>query len=343
MRKTIKDVARETGFSISTVSLALSNKESRVSAATRQLVREAAKEMNYRPNQLASGLITRRTNMLGIILPDISNDFFARIAKGAGYEADLNNHSLMLFDTNDNPDKDIHAINTLVEHSADGILLTSSAVGNTDRLSDCLDMCDRDNIPVVLVDRESDIVEAHTVMIDQELGGYIAAKHLLDYGHKRIGCITGPMVTSSSKKRLFGYIKAIQEKGITFDSSLVLEGDYNTKCGYELAEKLVDKDITAIFAFNDLIAYGAYWYLREKNFSVPGDISIIGFDDIHFSQFIETPLSTVHQPVFDIGREAVSKLIRMINKESVDMKTIFNPELKVRASTAFYKERSIAV
>jgi len=321
-------------MSVSTVSLALSDKKSRVSAVTKQRVRAAAKEMNYRPNLLASGLITRKTKILGLILPDIINDFFAKVAKGAGFAADPMGYNLMLFDTNGSPDKDEQAIYALLEHGTDGILLTNSVVGHSNRLSDCLKECEKESVPILLVDRLLDDFEAHCLVSDQELGGYMATRHLLEYGHKRIGCITGPVVDSATQKRLYGYHKALKEFNIPFDPSLIVEGDYSTDCGYELVKPLLMEDVTAIFAFSDLTAYGAYRYLFENGIDVPGTVSLIGYDDLEYSRFMGKPLTTVRQPAYDIGRGSVAKLIRMINDEPVEKITILEPELVIRASTA---------
>ena len=337
MRTTIKDISQETGLSIATISLALSEKPSRVSKETKRLVREAAKRLNYRPNHLALGLATQRTKMLGIIMPDISNAYFAKIAKGACHEADSKGYNLTFCDTENNPDKDVRAVNMLLERGADGIMLICSNYGQNDRLAECIDMCNQEDVPMVLIDRIPAHAEFHAVTLNHELGGYIATSHLLEMGHTRIGCITGSTYSDSSNKRVYGYIKALQERSISFDSSLIAEGDYYTDCGYELAKPLLDQGVTAIFAFNDLIAYGVYRYLNEKNLEVPDDISLIGFDDIYLSQIIPTPLTTIRQPTYEIGRESVSKLIKTINKEPAERITTFEPEIVIRESTKQYK------
>jgi len=334
MRATIKDIARETGLSVSTVSLALSDKRSRVSPVTKQRVRAVAERMEYRPNQLASGLITRKTRLLGLVQPDLSNFFHAKMAKGAGYEADSQNYNLMLFDTDGDPDKDIQAINTLLEHRAEGILLIHSVVGDPSRLSACLKECRNASTPVVQVGRALDYNETNSVVADLELGGYMATKHLLDYGHQRIGCITGPMVTESTQKRLTGYRKALQDHGIPYDSSLIAEGDYMTECGFKLVAPLIESNVTAIFAFSDLMTFGAYQGLRQRKIDVPGRISLIGFDATYHVPLMDKTITTVLQPAFDIGRTSVSKLIKLINHEPVEKKTVFTPELFIGESTA---------
>ena len=333
MRTTIKDVAREANLSVSTVSLALSDKPSRVSLQTKKRVQDTAARLNYRPNHNALGLVTRKTKMLGIILPDIGNVFFALMAKGASKEADKYQHSLSVFDTDWNPDKDIQAVNMMLERGADGILLTCSTLSHSDRLSECIELCAAENVPLMIADQIPDYVPAHSITINQELGGYVTTSHLLDLGHERIGCITGAMTASSSQKRLYGYIRALQERNIVFDSALIAEGDYKAESGYELTKPLLDQGVSAIFAFNDMIAYGVMRYMSEIKKNVPNDLSLVGFDDIYFSQMMQTPLTTIRQPAFELGRTAVRKLLKMINGEPVERRTVFEPELIIREST----------
>ena len=333
MRATLKDIARETGFSVSTVSLALSGKESRLAKETIQEIEDKAKEMRYRPNQMALGLLARKTNMLGIVMPDVSHEFFSKLVKGANNEAEAHHYGLMISDTDNNPDKEDEAISMLLEYGADGIILISTNSEKSERLIDTLETCDIDDVPIVLVDRTPSDFPAFSVVLDQEQGGYLATSHLLSLGHKKIGCITSQKSEDSSWKRLEGYLKAMQEYDVPIDPSVIIEGDYTKDCGYELSKPLIANGATAIFAFNDLIAFGAYRYIREIGLSIPNDISLIGFDDVHFSGIIDPPLSTICQPIYDVGRAATSKLIRLINREQVESRTVFNSELVVRQST----------
>lgn len=341
MRTTIKDVAREANLSVSTVSLALSDKPSRVSPKTKRKVQDVAARLNYRPNHNALGLVTRKTKMLGIILPDISNVFFALMAKGASQEADRYQYSLSVFDTDWNPDKDTQAVNMMLERGADGILMTCSTLSHSERLLEYIELCAAEGVPLMIADQIPDYIPVHSITSDQELGGYMAASHLLDLGHERIGCITGAMTTSSSQKRLYGYIRALQERNIVFDSALIAEGDYRAESGYELTKPLLDQGVSAIFAFNDTVAYGVMRYMNEIKKNVPNDLSLVGFDDIHFSQMMQVPLTTISQPAYELGRTAVQKLIQMIDDEPVERRTMFEPELIIRESTRKYDDVSV--
>ena len=333
MKVTIKDIARETGMSVSTVSLALSGKESRLSSETKNKIAEAAKALNYRRNHLALGLVTKKTQVLGVILPDISNEFFAKMAKGIGAEAENNNYKIMLVDTNDTPAKDIAAVDTLIERSVDGILYVYAAAGQKNNALECIKIFETENIPVVLLDRVPEDININAVLVDQEQGGYMAMKHLLELGHTRIGCITGPIVTGSSRKRLCGCIRALKEYGMSLDPALTVEGDFHTDSGYKHAKALLDNGVTAIFAFNDLIAYGVYRFARDNRLRVPRDLSLIGFDDINFSEIMETPLTTINQPAYEMGIAAVKKMIALLNKQDYEKHSIFEPQLIIRKST----------
>jgi len=333
MKVTIKDIAHKVGMSVSTVSLALSGKDSRLSSATKQKIYDAAKELNYRRNHMATALVTKKTRILGVILPDISNEFFAKMAKGIGYEAEKNDYRIMLLDTNDTPDKDIAAVHTLLERSVDGILYVHSAVGQKDCASECVEICKAEDIPLILLDRVPENTNANAVFVDQEKGSYMAVKHLLELGHTKIGCITGPIMSGSSRARLCGYIKALQESHISIDMSLIVEGEFNADSGYELTQCLLDRNVTAIFAFNDLIAYGVYRYVRNQRLRVPRDLSLVGFDNINFSEIMEIPLTTVHQPTREMGIAAVQKILKRLNEKGDVCNEIFEPNLIIRKST----------
>ncbi|MDD4807263.1 MULTISPECIES: LacI family DNA-binding transcriptional regulator [Caproicibacterium] len=338
MRVTIRDIARKTGLSPSTVSLVLNNKCERISQKTRDLVLKVAAEMNYHPNQMAVGLITRRTKTLGLIIPDITNTFFAEIAKGAEEACQKSGYSLMLCNTNDNPQKDADYINVLASRGVDGILFTMSVSSQVSKDTQCFRILQQVEKPFVLVDRTVEAPEggsaAPSVLVDNELGGYLATRHLLELGHRRIGFISGPMGELSSQKRLFGYIRALQEYGITFDPMLMKVGDYHTSTGYQLAKALLEQHVTGIFACNDMMAYGVFQQADQQGIQIPRQLSVVGFDDLQFSQLMRVPLTTMKQPAYDIGAGAVQKLIQMLDHpDQPQDNLIFKPELVVRSST----------
>ena len=334
MRTTIKDIAKKTGLSVSTVSLALNGKSSRLAEKTVQAVLDAAQELHYRPNQMAVGLITQKTKTIGLIVPDICNPIFSRIAKGAESQCQESGYNLILCNTNDNPNKDIDYMNILLDRGVDGIIFVMSATPTGTKAEECIHLVEQAQTPVVLVDRAVNEFPAPSVLVDHEMGAFLATKHLLELGHRRIGCISGPMSLQTSKQRFFGYIRALQEYQVNFDPELVAEGDYHIQGGYQLSGELLDKGVTAIFASNDLMACGVFKQATERSLKVPRDLSIVGFDDTDFSEIMVVPLTTVNQPVFEMGKTSVAKLIEMIDSGGMTQENvIFKPSLIVREST----------
>ena len=344
MRATLRDIAEMTGFSVSSVSLVLNDRPNRISAESREKILEAAKRLDYHPNQAAVSLITRRSNAIGLIIPDITNMFFAQIAKGAETRSSQLGYSLILCNTNDDPEKDLDYLNVLLDRGADGILLVSSYKPGIEKepFESKKLLAEK---PVVLVDRNADrLVDSGRysgVFSDNELGAYLATKHLLSLGHRKIGCVTGPMGAASSKNRLFGYIRALQEAELPFDGALVREGNYHIDTGFEFGCALIDAGATAIFAFNDMMAYGVYRAASVKGVSVPGELSIVGYDDLPFSEIAEPPLTSVRQGAYEIGVEAVNAIVRQITEpETAPQNVTLRPELVVRKSTARVRKGS---
>lgn len=338
MRATLKDIAEATGLSVSSVSLVLNNRPHRISHESCQKILKAARELDYHPNQAAVSLITKRSKSIGLVIPDITNMFFAQIAKGAETRSAELGYSLVLCNTNDNPGKDVDYINVLLDRGVDGILLVSAyrpGGAATKRLPGELRLMEK---PVVLVDRNVEHLSAKEhfsgVFSDNELGGYLATRHLISLGHTKIGCITGPMGAVSSKNRLFGHIRALQEAGITFDGALVREGNYHINSGFEFGNQLLDQGVTAIFACNDMMAYGVYRAAAGRGVAIPKELSVVGFDDLPFSEIAEPSLTSVKQSSYEMGVRAVDKIIKMITKpeEIGDISTL-KPELVIRKST----------
>jgi LacI family transcriptional regulator len=330
---TIKDIARMTGFSTSTVSLVLNHVECRIAVATREKILQKAKEMNYRSNRMAAGLVTKRSRMIGLIVPDITNGFFAEIAAEVETECMAADYSVILCNTNDIPTQDIKYINLLLECNVEGILFVMSAGMHKKCAEECLCLLSDAKIPTVIIDREWQNETVVNVISDNERGGYLACRHLLDLGHSRIGYISGPMGNLFAKKRLQGYIQALQQQSFPFAPELVLEGDYHMESGYLLSEHLLKLDVSAIITGNDMMALGVYKRIREKGLKIPQDISIVGYDNLAFTEFLEIPLTTVAQPAREMGRVTMQKLLRMLNNQP-QQSLVFVPQLVVRGSTA---------
>lgn len=333
MATTIKDIAKATGFSPATVSLVLNHKDHRIPQKTRDTVLQAAKELNYRPNRMAASLVTKKSRTIGLILPDITNSFFSEIAAAVEQECSGADYSVILCSTNDVPEQDVRYVNLLLERNVDGVLFAMAVNSQANCADECLALLQEAGAATVLLDREWKTDSTVNVTSNNEEGGYLACRHLLDLGHTRIGCITGPMGTQSAQKRLYGYIRALQEDGIAFDPALVLEGDYHTGSGYALTEKLLEQGVTAIFAANDMMAMGVYKKLRELKLKIPRDVSVVGYDNLTFAELMEVPLTTVSQPAREMGITASKKLLQML-EGNTEQSEVYTPRLEARASTA---------
>lgn len=333
VRATIRDIAEKAGVSITTVSLVLNGKELRIASATKKKIIQIANELNYRPNKLAVGLITKKTNTIGFIVPDISNSFFGELAKGAENEATNSNYNIILSNTNDNPDKDLEYMNILLDRGVDGIIMVPSYTSAGENSKKCYQLMEQCQKPLVLVDRIKIGGKYTSLATDHEMGGYLATKHLIENGHQKIACITGPLGILNSRLRFLGYKKALEDHKIAFRPKYVEEGNYHVEDGEKLAINLFKQDITAIFAFNDLMAYGVYKAASRQGLRVPEDISVIGFDDLFYSGIMEVPLTTIHQPSYEMGEAAVRKIVEFLsNQNASNENVLYKPELIIRNS-----------
>lgn len=337
MKKTIHDIARASGVSVTTVSLILNGKGERFAAETIERVKRIAKEMNYRPNRIAASLITRQSKTIGLIVPDIRNPFFSALVRGVDATANELGWSVILSNSGDNHRRDLQLISVLDSHYVDGIIFCMAGNTNEAGFIEVFDVLNNLDIPFILVDRYYPIEDkAKIVTLDHELGGYLATRHLLELGHKKIGCITGPLQLVDAHQRLRGYKRALEEKGITPCDNYCYEGNYHSETGAEgiLALLNQEPELTAIFACNDLMALGAYDELTSRNYCVPRDFSIVGYDDIMDEFFSIFQMTTIHQPILDLGRIATEKIIQEITGKSIDSYPMVEPSLKIRESTA---------
>ena len=329
---TIQDIARMAGVSTTTVSRVINNKVEGVSEVTRKRILEIVKETKYKPNPLARGLITKKTKTIGLIIPDITNPFFPEIARGVEDIANKNGFNVFLCNTDDDPDKEKKYIEALKEKYVDGIIFTVASNPRYEHINELFDC----GIPIVMMDREMEKEDMKCVYIDNFEGGYIATKHLIELGHKNIGCITGPLKSKSAIDRYKGYEKAMIESNIPINKELVIESNYKIEGGILATERLLNNSmLTAIFVCNDAMAYGSYKAIKKRGYSIPEDISIVGFDNIYLSQMVEKELTTVSQPTYDMGVSAAKMLIKVIDGKRINKKHIcFKPELIIRESTS---------
>lgn len=341
MRTTIKDIANYTGFSVTTISLVLNGKADKIPKSTKDVIFDAVEKLNYRPNQIAVGLVKKRTKTIGLVISDVSNVFFSNLAKGVEDECRRNGWNLILCNTNDLHKRDLEYIQVLADKGVDGILFCMSLDSAKKRALESVDLMKKLKMPFVMIDRFLEEVDCCSVIVNHRSGGYAATKHLLELGHQNIACVAGPLALEDSQHRLKGYKEALEEYGIAYDPDLIYEGNYDRESGKEAVEYILglSKKVTAIFSFNDMSAYGVYNRLKKHNYYIPRDMSLVGYDDIFFSEILDVPLTSVSQPVYDMGVEAVQQIISEIGSGVNSRKCItFQPKLTVRESTQRLKE-----
>ncbi|MFC4410635.1 LacI family DNA-binding transcriptional regulator [Chungangia koreensis] len=326
---TIKDIAKKAGVSITTVSRVLNRKEEGMSAQTREKVLRVIEELEYQPNRLARGLVTKQSKLIGLIVPTISNPFFPELCRGAEDEANKYGYSLVICNSDASAEKEERYIKILKEQQVDGIILSSQSglsSASLDRHSK--------NLHYVLLDRmEREKVPG--VFLENEEGGYLAGQHLIQLGHKKMACITGPESIKNSRDRLKGFKRALKEVGL--EPTIIREGDFSLESGYSHAKEILENEnVSAIFTCNDLMACGVYRAAHEMGVGIPQDISVIGFDDIPLISALIPKLTTIRQDTYMMGRKSAELLIQQIEHGKTDF-TIFSPTLVVRESTAYVK------
>lgn len=334
MKATLKDIAAETGFSVTTVSLVLNNKPSKIPESTKQIIISTAQKMGYRPNQLAISLVKKRSDTIGLIVSDVSNPFFSTLAKGVEDVCRENGWNMILCNTNNMHKCDLNYINMLVDKGVDGIIYGMAGDSTLKNAIDSCKLMKEQDMSFVIIDRYFKKLHTSYIGVDHLLGGYYATKHLIELGHRRIACITGPLHLDDVLERLKGYKKALKEYGIKYDANLVFEGRYNMESGAAAFTWLMQTKSTAVFAFNDMTAYGLYIEAKKNGISIPKDFSVVGYDDIYFSKILESPLTTIKQPVHEMGVKAARILIEAIkSKKDPEEQFVYKPELIVRNST----------
>ncbi len=327
---TIYDVARAAGVSTTTVSHVL-NGTRHVSDETQARVRQAVEELRFRPNSLARSLVRQETRTLALIVPDNVNPFFAELARRIEDHGFSAGYNVILCNSDRNPTKEQAYLDMLISKRVDGIIVMTMS-SDLEKLQPLLDT----RIPVVMFEREYEQIDA--VLLDNVAGGYDATRHLLDLGHRRIGCIGGPDAQTRSHERVRGYEKALAEAGIRTDLDLIQAGDWTYTGGQGAARALLQlpSPPTAIFACNDLMAIGTMSAVWERNLRVPEDVSVVGLDNIALSAFFHPPLTTVATPKLEVGQRLCQLLLDRISGElpPAPQRVTVRGELLVRGSTA---------
>jgi LacI family transcriptional regulator len=327
---TIVDVARESGVSYSTVSRVLNGFEF-VKDATRQKVLEAAERLGYVANLQARSLAGGRSRIIGLVVPAIDNGYIGEIVRGIDEELADANYDLLLHTTHHRRNKESLYVNTIANGLTDGLLLMVPLVQ-----TEYLHILRERNFPYVLIDQNDPDNLSNVVESTNWEGAYQATSYLIKQGHKKIAHITGLNDLSSARERHDGYRAALKAHLLPYEKSYVVEGDFLYPRGYTMMRKLLrlaDRP-TAVFAANDLSAFGAMQAIRDAGLQIPDDISIIGFDDIPAASIMSPKLTTVSQPLYQMGRETTRLLLELIDNPD-------RPPQRITLETHFIKRGSV--
>lgn len=334
MTVTIKEIAERLGVSTATVSRALNN-TGYVSEETRKKIIETADALGYKKYK-EKETSRVKTNLVGVIVSDITNPFFTQIVRGIEDVLSSSGYSLLLCNADENIDKEIHYLKVFQDKNVDGIILVPAG-GDHKGIKDIVNK----GIPLVLVDRLINGLDVDAVIIDNVSGAYEGVSHLISEGYRKIGIIIGPLEVMTAKERLEGYKKALQDNGIEFNEDLVEFGEYTQDGGYRAAKTLIKKEKPdAIFVTNNVMTTGALLAIKELGIKIPNEIGIVGFDDLEWAPLMNPPLTTISQPIYTIGSTAAQLLLRRLGRTAKLRKevVILKSELIIRESSRRGKE-----
>jgi LacI family transcriptional regulator len=319
MATSIKKVAERAGVSTATVSHVI-NGTRFVAEETKIKVQEAMKELEYVPNHAARSLRSKKSRIIGLIIPvrfmDTSNLYFMNVAQGIESTLKKYGYNLILSNSNEKIENEVEQIKVFNSQFIDGLVIAPTGEEH-DYLNEAL----RASYPVVFVDRKPKGFEGDCVLTDGFGGTYEAVCKLIKKGHKKIGFISGTLGITTSDERLKGYVQAFMDNDIFLDPSLIKEDDANFDNGYKLAQELLEKkDVTAIFVSNNIMTLGAIKLLQDRKVKIPEEMAIIGFDDYEWTKITMPPLTVVSQPAYELGQKAAEVLIERINLDTEDLK-----------------------
>lgn len=328
----ISDIAKICGVSKSTVSRVINNKPDGVSAETKKRVQKVIKELNYRPSLLARSVATSHSGIIGLIIPDVSSLFYPEIIYGVSNYLTAHGYSMLLANSEYNPEKEKELLLSMVDKRADGVILCSG-VSNESFLKEYKSY----NIPLASIGRMYDNYLCDlSISGDNVKGAKLATQTLIQNGNRRIALLSGHADVAGTKQRIEGYRQALTEAAMEFDPNLIINGSYTIESGMEMAEKLLKSKIefSAVLGGSDLIAIGAIKALKRAGISVPEQIDVMGFDNIYLSEVFEPALSTVSKPHYDMAVEISRKLISLIGgKDDIISHFVVEPRVIIRDTT----------
>lgn len=331
MTVTIYDVAREANVSMATVSRVV-NGNPNVKPTTRKKVNEAISRLGYRPNAVARGLASKKTTTVGVVIPDISNTFYAELARGIEDIATMYKYNIILSNTDENLEKEITVINNMLAKQVDGILFIGGNITEAHK-----EEYEKAGVPIILAATFDEAKSIPSVNIDYGQAAFDAVDYLIKKGHKSVAFVNGPVEQNViSQNKLDGYKRALEENGIQFDENLVTNGEYTYESGIEAYEAFFERNIkpSAIFVASDEMAIGVIHSAQDHGVLVPNNLEVIGFDNTRLAIMVRPKLTTIVQPMYDIGAVAMRLLTKYLNKETVEDSTVILPHnLQIRQST----------
>lgn len=327
---TIYDVAREANVSMATVSRVV-NGNPNVKPTTRKKVLATIERLGYRPNAVARGLASKKTTTVGAIIPDISSIFFAELARGIEDIATMYKYNMILSNSDQNEEKEIQLINTMLEKQVDGIIFMGGNISDQH-----VQQFKSSSVPVVLAATYDDNNEIPSVNIDYEQAAYEATQFLIEQNKSAPAFVSGLEETHINQLKYKGYARAINEAGLSVNESLIVKGDYSYNSGIEAINQLLDENEkpAAVFVASDEMALGVIHGIQDKGYRVPEDIEVFGFDNTRLATMVRPTLSTIVQPMYDIGAVAMRLLTKYMNKEEVQEQRVVLPHrIEKRNST----------
>lgn len=335
---TLEEIAKLSGVSRSTVSRVV-NGHPNVSPEVRQRVAKVIAETGYQPDPAARSLATRRSRIIGLLIPRavqslFTDPYYPRLMQGIAQACNTNDYtlSLFLFHTEDEEQKIYPRV--LRAQLVDGVIFTGSQIGDP-----LVPQLVKNQVPFVMVGRPNDMPEVNFVDVDNAVGVYTATSHLIRSGYERIATITGPLNTIVGLDRRQGYLDALNDRTRSIDETLIAEGDFTESGGYAAMQRLIPHKPDAVFVASDSMAFGALRALRKAGLSVPNDVAVVGFDDLPMSSSSNPPLTTVRQPIRRVGAQAVETLVDILtNGPQPPRRITLSTELVVRSSCALGRE-----
>jgi LacI family transcriptional regulator len=326
---TIYEVSELAGVSLATVSRVM-NKNARVSEKTTAKVEAAMAQLGYRPNAIAQSLASNCSNSVGVLVSELHGPFYGSMMSGIESQLRAASKHAIITAGHSNEADEIDGIEFLIGRSCDALILHVEAVSD-----EYLIKLSQGSTPIILINRLIDEIKDNCISLNNEYGGYLATKSMIEQGHRQLAYISGPLWKSDASERLAGHKKALAEYQIPFDDKLMFEGDFQDTGGCEgmIALLKQNRPMTAVVCANDEMASGAMGIIRERGLTIPKDISVIGFDNVTFARYLYPKLSTINYPTYDMGQMSARWVLkRVYNKPNISIKNLFEPQLIVRDS-----------